>query len=110
MRNFAQNGTHLDVTPSVAYASGELVILGDLIGVAVTDIPAGGTGVICCEGVFWFTKDPLAVLAQGDHAHWDPTTKKVVDHGGSHPIVGIIVLVKGNDVMVKILGHTLAHS
>jgi predicted RecA/RadA family phage recombinase len=110
MRNFAQNGKHLDVTPSVAYASGELVILGDLVGVAVTDIPAGATGVICCEGVFRFTKHPSAAIAQGDHAHWDPATKQVVAHGGSHPIVGIIVSVNGNEVQLKIHGHTLGHS
>lgn len=110
MRNFIQNGQYLDVTPSSAYAGGELVLLGDLVGVAVADIPANETGVICCSGVFEFPKDPAAVLAQGDHAHWDVALKRVVAHGGEYPVVGDIAAIDGDMVHLKIYGHTLAKS
>lgn len=110
MRNFIQNGHYLDVTPSSAYAGGELVILGDVVGVAVADIPANETGVICCSGVFEFSKNPAAVVESGDHAHWDVVTKQVVAHGGEHPVVGDITAVDGNLVHLKIYGHTLAKS
>jgi len=110
MRNFIQNGHYLDVTPSSAYAGGELVLLGDVVGVAVTDISANETGVICCSGVFEFSKDPAAVVAPGDHAHWDVALKRVTSHGGNTPVVGDITAVDGDMVHLKIYGHTLAKS
>jgi predicted RecA/RadA family phage recombinase len=110
MRNFIQNGQYLDVTPSSAYAGGELVLLGDVVGVAVTDIAANDTGVICCSGVFEFPKDPAAVIAPGDHAHWNLAAKWVTEHGGGDSVVGDITAVNGDMVHLKIYGHTLAKS
>ena len=110
MRNFIQNGQNLELTPPAAYSSGDLLVLGDVVGVAVTDVAANEPGVFCCSGVFAFTKDPAVSIAQGDHAHWDSDQRWVAHHGGEFPVVGDVVAVDGDIVHLKIYGHTLAKS
>lgn len=56
MRNYVQNGDYLDHTAAANIASGELVQVGDLHGVAVTAIANGATGALALKGVYTFPK------------------------------------------------------
>ena len=38
MKNYIQNGANLTITASADITSGECVVIGDIVGVAVTDI------------------------------------------------------------------------
>ncbi len=107
MKNFVQNGSSLDLTASAAYSSGELVIEGNLVGVAVTDIASGEVGAVSVTGVFEFDKEAAATLAQGDIAYYDSSTKKL-DDTTSNPAVGFVVSVTGNKVDLQIHGHKVA--
>lgn len=107
MKNFVQNGNSLDLVASAAYTSGELVIEGNLVGVAVTDIASGETGAVSVNGVYEFEKEASASLAQGDIAYYDATTKKL-DATTSNPAVGFVVAVNGNQVDLQIHGHKVA--
>ncbi len=106
MKNFVQNGNALDLTASAAYASGELVIEGEIVGVAVTDIASGEVGAVSVTGVYEFDKESAATLAQGDKAYYDSSTKKL-DDNTSNPCVGTVVAVSGNKVDLKIHGHKI---
>jgi predicted RecA/RadA family phage recombinase len=106
MKNFVQNGKQLDVIASAAYKSGELVIEGNLVGVAVADIASGETGAIATEGVYALEKEAAAALIQGDKAYYDAATKKL-DATNTNPAVGYVVAVSGNTVHLKISGHKL---
>ena len=44
MKNYVQNGANVTITAGAAYSSGDPVVVGDLVGVAVTDIANGATG------------------------------------------------------------------
>jgi predicted RecA/RadA family phage recombinase len=106
MKNFVQNGDNIDVIASAAYTSGQLVIEGNLVGVAVADIASGATGSIATKGVYAFQKEAAATLVQGDIAYYDTTTKKL-DATNTNPAVGYVVAVSGDTVHVKISGHKL---
>lgn len=106
MKNYVQNGKQLDVIASAAYTSGQLVIEGNLVGVAVADIASGATGSISTEGVYAFQKEAAATLVQGDIAYYDAATKKL-DATNTNPAVGYVVAVSGDTVHLKISGHKL---
>jgi predicted RecA/RadA family phage recombinase len=65
MKNYIQSGDFLDYTaPSNAdIASGQLVQVGDLHGVAMTAIPRSTTGALAMKGVFTL---PKLTAAAGD--------------------------------------------
>lgn len=106
MKNFVQNGKQLDVIASAAYTSGQLVIEGNLVGVAVADIASGEVGAISTEGVFALAKESAAALIQGDVAYYDAATKKL-DATNTNPAVGHVVAVNGDTVHLKVYGYKL---
>lgn len=60
MKNFMQNGSRMrwKNNGSAAVASGELVPLSGMVGVAATDIPAGAEGELAACGVFLLGRKP----------------------------------------------------
>lgn len=73
MATFVHDGRGIDYTPAADVASGEVVVMGDLVGVAPRSIPAGGLGTIAVEGVFDFAKATGASTAidAGAVVYWD---------------------------------------
>jgi len=63
---YVQDGCALDYTPGAAIAAGDVVVQGDLVGVAKRPIAANELGAIEVEGVFDFAKNlPAHVLVGG---------------------------------------------
>jgi len=56
MKNFVQNGDFIDFTAGATITSGQLVQVGDLHGVSVTDVANGATGILARKGVFTLPK------------------------------------------------------
>lgn len=71
MKNAHQDGRVLDVTLVADIKSGELVVQGKLVAVAVTDGKAGEIIATHVEGVFEVPKLPAAVFAAGAAVNWD---------------------------------------
>ena len=107
MKNFVQNGANLTITASSAISSGDFVVVGDLVGVAVTDIANGASGAIATEGVYQGAKASGATLAVGDVAYLNGTGK-LTDTATSNPAVGLVVAVTTSTVDVKIFGRKVA--
>jgi predicted RecA/RadA family phage recombinase len=63
MKNYVQDGDYIEITAAATIVSGEIVQVGDLHGVAVTDIANGAKGNLATEGVFRLDK---ATGAAGD--------------------------------------------
>lgn len=74
-----------------AIAAGDIVVMGNLIGVAVVDIAATtGTGAVAVEGVFsGVPKVTAAVFVQGEKLIWDVSAGKFDDSAAS-PATGDI--------------------
>lgn len=66
-KNYEQPGRVLDYVNNGAAAivSGQPVVVGAVIGVALSDIPVGATGSVQVEGVFSLPKKTGTAIAQG---------------------------------------------
>lgn len=90
MKNFIQNGDYIDITAPAAINSGEGVMIGDLFGVAVTDIASGTEGAIAVKGVYEIAKVASdGGAAAGAPAYWDATAKKVTGVASGNVQVGL---------------------
>ena len=75
--NYVTDGSTVNYTnEGAAISSGGLVVIGTLIGVALTDIGNGETGAISLEGVFSLPKVPADNFAQGEQVFYDVTANQ----------------------------------
>ena len=95
MADFIQDGQSIDYTPGSAVAAGDVIVQGELIGVAKVPIPVGHTGALAVEGVFDVAKetDGGVTFATGSLAYWDAANKvaAVGDGGGEFKLLGKVV-------------------
>jgi len=70
---------------------GEIVKVGNWIGMAYTGIPDGEDGVLVIRGVVEaIVSDPTVAVASGEKLQFDPSTGKVApyDSNSSNPVIG----------------------
>ena len=84
-----QAGNVIDYTAGATIASGDVVVIGNIIGVALGDIANGATGSVATRGVFTVPKVSAAVIAQGESLVWDVSAGKFDDNAAS-PATGDI--------------------
>jgi predicted RecA/RadA family phage recombinase len=87
--NAVQPGNVIDYTAGSTIASGDVVVIGNIIGVALGDIANGSTGSVATRGVFTVPKVSAAVIAQGESLVWDVSAGKFDDNAAS-PATGDI--------------------
>lgn len=75
-------GATVDYTPSAAVVGGDVVALGDVLGIASGDIAANALGSLDIEGVFDLPKTS-AVFAVGDNVYWSATGTPVTGTASS---------------------------
>lgn len=100
MKNYIQPGKTVTVTAPATVTSGQLVVVGSLIGVAAYDAAPGAEVEIDTEGVFTLPKVLTDVVAQGDKLFWDSGVAKVTKTAGtgSKPFVGVARAAAGNGI------------
>ena len=69
---FIQTGNSIDYTPSSDVSAGDVVIVGNIVGIAKLDIPANTAGAISLTGCFQIYKDDVDISI-GDAIYWDET-------------------------------------
>ena len=84
MKNFIQENTQITIEATKDIRSGELVVIGSLIGVANTDVQKGQDVTLATQGVFEFacktrfqTGDEVHVNKSGDFVIKGAETTKV---------------------------------
>ena len=77
---FVHQGDLIDYTPAAAVSAGDVVVQGELVGVANIDIPANTLGALAVTGVIDFPKASGAAVtfAAGDLVYWDDTNDLAV--------------------------------
>lgn len=65
-KNFVQPGMVMQITASAPIASGEVVKVGNTLGVALVNLAAGESGSVQVCGVFTVPKVENSVIAQGE--------------------------------------------
>ncbi len=93
---FVQPGTVLDYTPGSAVTSGQVVLIGVRIGVALKDIAANATGPLQVAGVFNIAKLSADVVAQGAALYWDNTNSRLTTTASGNTLAGFAAAAAGN--------------
>jgi predicted RecA/RadA family phage recombinase len=71
MKNEVSFGTTKSFTAGADTVSGQAVVNGVLLGVAVGNTATGDVGTLQIEGVFELPKNAAAVIGDGDSLTWD---------------------------------------
>lgn len=87
--NYVQAGDVIQYTAGADISSGDVVKMGNTLGVALQDIANGATGSVAIRGVFTVPKVTAAVIAQGDSLTWDVSVSKFDDNAAT-PATGDI--------------------
>ena len=87
---FVEEGNAIDYTPGADVAAGDVVVQGDLVGVAKSPIAANTPGSLAVVGVFDFPKatGTGSGIAAGTKAYWDATNKVATATVGSNKFLG----------------------
>jgi len=112
-KNYEKHGMVLTYSNTgTAIASGDTVVVGDILGVALVDIAATtGTGTVQIEGVFNLPKVDGAVIAQGEGVIWDSSAGMFDDKNatpGAGDVSGAAVALEskgattGENIMVAL--------
>ena len=101
---FKQRGECVNYVPTTDTTAGDVVVQGDLVGIAKLDIKANTLGAIALTGVFAIPKATGAgeAIPAGTKLYWDGTNATTdADDGGSpataYPYLGKSILVAGDD-------------
>ncbi len=79
--NYVNEGKTLLYTNSgSAISSGDVVVAGTTLAVALVDIANGASGTVAIEGVFTLPKVSAAVIAQGEEVIWDASETAFEDN------------------------------
>lgn len=77
MKNFLDDGDTIPIASMPEAAdSGEFLIVGELMGVAVAAYDSGAAGTLKRSGVFWLPKTTSEAWTQGQKLFWNASTKK----------------------------------
>ncbi len=107
MKNFVQPGHNLTLTAASAISSGDVVVVGNIVGVALTDAASGAEVEVACDGVFKLEKTAAATLAVGDVARF--AAAGTVGTTNTDPAIGLVVgTYDTSHVDVKIFGRKVA--
>jgi predicted RecA/RadA family phage recombinase len=88
MKNYLQSGERISFTAAAAIASGAVVPIGDLVGVAENSGAIGDEVTVLLEGVFTIAKGGAEAISKGVTLYWDNTNKVVTATVGSNKKIG----------------------
>jgi predicted RecA/RadA family phage recombinase len=81
--NYDSEGKVVQYTAGADISSGDVVVMGNILGVALNDIDNGDTGSVAIEGVFTVPKVTDAVIAVGESLTYDISASKFDDKSAS---------------------------
>lgn len=85
---FVQPGEVIDYTAGANIASGQVVLMGARIGVALKAIANGETGPMQVTGVFNIAKLSTDNMAQGALLYWDNTNSRLTTNASGNTLAG----------------------
>ena len=92
MIRFVHDGRSIDYTPAQAVAAGDVVVQGELVGIAKLAVAANQLGALAVEGVFDFPKAAGAgsAITVGSNVYWDAgeSVAKTDAEAGANKLIG----------------------
>lgn len=85
MKNGIQSGATISFTAGANLSSGDVVVLGNQLGVVQATVASGAVGTACMEGVFSLPKTSGASTAMtvGSSPIWDVSAGAFIKQGSS---------------------------
>lgn len=80
MQNTVQSGRIIPFTAGATTVSGQVVRIGNILGVAVNDVANGADGLAAIDGVFTVPKVSAAVIGAGESLTWDASAAAFDDN------------------------------
>lgn len=108
MKNAVCSGDTITVTLAAATIAGTALLIGSIIGVAVTSGAIGDPVAHKVEGVFELPKNPANTVTQGAKLYWDDTNKRLTTTASGNTEAGIAWLAADNtvsSVQIKLKGR-----
>ncbi|EEN1039779.1 TPA: DUF2190 family protein [Salmonella enterica] len=87
-KNYVEDGKTIEIVATTSLKSGDLVQVGDMFAVVVTDIAAGSAGTGIAEGVFSIPKLVTEDIAAGKKVYLKDGAVQT-DATGGLPYVGV---------------------
>jgi len=81
--NYKYAGAVFQHTATGAISTGDVVKMGQILGVARVNLASGETGSVATQGVFDVPKVDAAVITQGESLTWDSSVSKFDDNAAS---------------------------
>ena len=98
---YIQTGDAVDYTPGAKVSAGDVVVQGELVGVAKLDIQTGKLGPLAVTGLFDFPKAAGAgtAIAAGTRVYWDVAEQvaKADSEAGANKEIGKTVKAASDD-------------
>ena len=87
---FRHDGGSIDYTPGADAAAGDVIVQGELVGVAKLDIKANTLGALAVAGVFDFAKATGGgtAITAGATVYWDDTNNVVTTTALGNKLLG----------------------
>ena len=95
---YVMSGDVIDYVAGSAISSGQVLLVGVRVGVALADIANGATGAVAMEGVFTIAKLSTDVVAQGAALYWDNTNSRLTTTASGNTLAGYAFKAAGNGV------------
>ena len=100
LAQFIHQGNSIDHTPASAMTAGDVIVQGDLIGIAQIDCAADQLGALAVTGVFDIDKATGAstAIAVGTKVYWDVAEQvaKADDEAGANKYLGKTIAAAGD--------------
>lgn len=91
MATYVNKGETVTFTATKALAYGNVVEFSSCIGVALANIPAGGTGTVGIAGVYEIQAKAADKIAVGDAVYWSKVNKEITITADGNIKAGIAV-------------------
>ena len=95
---FVQPGEVIDYTAGANITSGQVVVMGVRVGVALAAIANGASGSVAVSGVFALAKLSTDVVAQGALLYWDSGNSRLTTTSAGNTLAGYATAAAGNGV------------
>lgn len=95
---YVMSGTVIDYVASSPVTSGQVLLIGTRIGVALTAIASGATGAVQVLGIFTIAKLSTDVVAAGALLYWDNTNSRLTTTASGNTLAGYATAAAGSGV------------
>lgn len=95
---YVMSGDVIDYVAPGAITTGQVVLIGVRVGVALAAIASGATGAVRMLGIFTIAKLSTDVVAVGVALYWDDTNKRLTTTSAGNTLAGFATAAAGNGV------------